>query len=155
MTAVRALAVTAAVLVALVATRPASAQALRPFDTQRLYLTEQAFAAAIRPYQQAIQANANNATAQYWLGYAHLVAYRQYLTGLAPYAAGYLAQAERPLNEAIRINPRLVEAYVALQHVYHLMGDDARAEDVVLKMMEQVRPKHLPTPKQQVDGPAW
>jgi tetratricopeptide (TPR) repeat protein len=151
---VRALAA-AAVLVALAAAGPASAQALRPFDTQRLYLTEQAFAAAIRPYQQAIQANANNATAQYWLGYAYLVAYRQYLTGLAPYAAGYLAQAERPLSEAIRINPRLVEAYVALQHVYHLRGDDARAEEVVLKMMAQVRPKHLPTPKEQVDGPAW
>jgi tetratricopeptide (TPR) repeat protein len=151
----RGIAVAAVFGLALAAAGPALAQAIPPFSTERLYLTEQVFTQAIRPYQQAVQANPNNAPAQYWLGFAYLYAYRQYVGGLAPYAAEYLGRAERPLQEAIRINPGLVDAYLALQDVYHLRGDDDRANEMMAKVLELTRPKHLPSPKQQVDRGPW
>lgn len=121
-----------------------AAPGLPPFDTTRLYRTEAEFTRAIAPYQQAVQARAQDAAAQYWLGFAYLFAYRQWLVGAAPYAAGYLPRAERPLTEAIRLDPQMVRAYVALHDVYHLMGDSERADQVLRQMLERTRPGWLP-----------
>jgi tetratricopeptide (TPR) repeat protein len=100
---------------------PGSTQAPPPlpvFDTGHFYLTEAEFNRAIQPYQRAIQADARNARAHYWLGYAYVYAYRQYTVGAAPYAAAYLDKAIPALEEAIKISPTLLEAYVQLHDAY-------------------------------------
>jgi tetratricopeptide (TPR) repeat protein len=132
----------AAILVVLMAT-VAAAQALPPFSTARLYVREADFAAAIRPYQQAIAANARNAQAQYWLGYAYVYAYRQWLAGAAPYASGYLARAVPPLQEAIKLEPGMIAAYLALHDAYHLGGQHDQAADLFAQMYAKTRPGWL------------
>jgi tetratricopeptide (TPR) repeat protein len=122
----------------------AQAPALPPFSTGRLYLTEADFNRAVQPYQRAIQADARNARAQYWLGFAYLYAYRQYTVGAAPYAAGYLDKAIAPLEEAIKLSPTMVDAYTALHDVYQLKGDLAKADEVVALMLQRTRPGWLP-----------
>ncbi|MDR7544826.1 MAG: tetratricopeptide repeat protein [Armatimonadota bacterium] len=116
------------------------APALPAFDTSRLYVQEAEFTRAIQPYQQAISADARNARAQYWLGYAYLYAHRQWRAGLAPYAAEYLGRAEKPLQEAIKLDPGMVSAYAALMEVYLLMGDLPRADEVSAQMLQRIRP---------------
>jgi tetratricopeptide (TPR) repeat protein len=133
----------AAVLV-LGAAAQAQPQRLQPFSTARLYLTEADFNRAIQPYQQAIQADARNATAQYWLGFAYLYAYRQYTVGAAPYAGGYLDKAIPPLEEAIKLSPTTVDAYAALHDVYQLKGDLAKADEITALMLQRTRPGWLP-----------
>ena len=132
---------TALVIVALLMTGvPAQAQALPTFDTSRLYADEAAFTRAIRPYQQAIAANPRNARAHYLLGYAYLYGYRLYQTGTAPFAPGYLAKAVPPLQEAIKLDPGLLPAYMALADAYWMMGDLDKAEDVTQRLLKQTRP---------------
>jgi tetratricopeptide (TPR) repeat protein len=118
----------------------AQAPALPPFDTSRVYVGEADFARAIQPYQQAIAADARNARAQYWLGYAYLHAHRQWRVGLAPYAAEYLGRAEKALQEAIRLDPGLVSAHLALVEVYLLMGDVVRANEASALLLQRTRP---------------
>jgi len=130
-------------IVLLVAT-VAAAQALPPFSVTRLYLTEAEFARAIQPYQQAIAANARNAQAQYWLGYAYVYAYRQWLARAAPYASGHLARAVPPLQEAIKLNPEMIQAYLALHDAYHLSGELDKATEVFEQMRLKTRPGWLP-----------
>ena len=121
-----------------------SAQAVVPFfSTSRLYLTEAEFARAIQPYQRAIAANARNARAQYWLGYAYVYAYRQWTAGAAPYASGYLTRAVPPLQEAIKLDPMMMEAYLALHDAYQLMGEVAKADEITLLMLQRTRPTWL------------
>lgn len=120
-----------------------AAQAVPPFSVTRLYLTEADFSRAIQPYQQAITANARNAAAQYWLGYAHVYAYRQWLVGAAPYASGYLARAVPPLQEAIKLEPGMTAAYLALHDAYHLSGDHAKANEIYAEMRAKTRPGWL------------
>lgn len=128
----------------LLMTAVAAAQALPPFSTARLYLKEADFASAIRPYQQAITANARNAQAHYWLGYAHVYVYRQWLAGAAPYASGYLARAIPPLQEAIKLEPGMINAYLALHDAYHLSGEHAKADDIYAQMLAKTRPAWFP-----------
>jgi Tfp pilus assembly protein PilF len=123
---------------------PALAQVLPPFDTSRIYKTEAEFSRAIEPYRQAIAADARRARAHYWLGFAHLFAYRQWRMGAAPYAGEYLPRAAGPLEEAIKIDPAMVEAYLALHDVYMLMGEDAKASEVMTQMLQRTRPGWLP-----------
>lgn len=123
---------------------PARAQALPPFDATRLYKTEAEFARAIEPYRQAIAADPRRARAHYWLGFAHLVAYRQWRMGAAPYAEEYLARATGALEEAIKIDPAMVEAYLALHDAYVLMGEDAKASETMAQMLQRTRPGWLP-----------
>ncbi|MDR7417494.1 MAG: tetratricopeptide repeat protein [Armatimonadota bacterium] len=120
------------------------AQPLPVFNTSRLYLTEEDFNRAIQPYQVAIRADARNARAHYWLGVAHVYAYRQHLGGAAPYAAAYLDKAISSLEEAIKLSPGMLEAYMQLQDAYHLKGDLARANEVVASMLQRTRPSWLP-----------
>src|SRR3972149_7939100 len=86
------------VLVGLAATA-ASAQAVRPFNTLQFY-TEAEFRAAVAPYAAAATANANDPTAHYWLGVAHLHVARQYRAGLAPWASGAAGQALQTLERS-------------------------------------------------------
>ncbi|MDR7520959.1 MAG: tetratricopeptide repeat protein [Armatimonadota bacterium] len=127
----------------LLLTATAGAQGLPAFDTGRLYLREADFNAAIRPYQQAIASDARNARAHYWLGFAYLFAYRQYLVQAAPYAATYLGRAVSPLEEAIKLAPGHPDAYLALHDVYHLMGEMAKADEVIRRMLRSTRPAWL------------
>lgn len=119
---------------------PAQAQSLPVLDTSRLFADEAAFARAIQPYQQAIAANPRNARAHYWLGYAYLYGYRLWQMGTAPFAAGHLAKAVPPLQEAIKLDPGLVTAYMALQDAYVMMGELGKAEEVTQLLLKQTRP---------------
>ncbi|MBI3998687.1 MAG: tetratricopeptide repeat protein [Armatimonadetes bacterium] len=132
----------AAALVVLMAA-VAVAQVLPSFDTTRLYRTEAEFARAIQPYQRAIAANPRNARAHYWLGFAYVFGYRQWRIGVAPYASGYLERALPPLQEAIKLDPGLLAAYLVLHDAYALMGDDAKAEEVAQQMLQRSRPGWL------------
>jgi tetratricopeptide (TPR) repeat protein len=132
-----------ATLVVLLSASIATAQALPAFNTARLYTTEADFTRAIQPYAQAVAANARNARAQYWLGYAHLYAYTLWLQGGAPYASGFLPKAIDALNKAIEADPRAIAPYLALHDAYVLAGEDDKANDVTARMLENTRPRWL------------
>ncbi len=134
---------TVALAMTLLLATVASAQVVPLFSTSRLYLTEAEFTRAIQPYQRAIAANARNARAQYWLGYAYVYAYRQWTAGAAPYASGYLSQAVPPLQEAIKLDPLMMDAYLALHDAYQLMGEVAKADEITLVMLQRTRPAWL------------
>ncbi len=137
----------------LLAATLAAAQALPVFNTGRLYTTEADFSRAIQPYQQAITANARNARAHYWLGFAHLYAYRQYLLGGAPYASAFRAKAIASLTEAIKLEPTMTDAYMAVHDAYSLGGEDEKANAVLKQMLDNTRPKWLaPVPAPQPGG---
>lgn len=119
---------------------PAQAQALPTFDASRLFADEAAFTRAIQPYQQAIAANPRNARAHYWLGFAYLYGYRLSVVGTAPFASGYLAKAVPPLQEAIKLDPGLLAAYMALADAYWMMGELDKAEEVTQGLLKQTRP---------------
>ncbi len=132
----------------------AAAQAMLPvFSTARLYTTDAEFNRAIQPYQQAITANAKNARAQYWLGFAYLHAHVLWLGGGAPYASGFLPKAIDALNKAIESDPKLLEAYLSLHDAYALAGEVQKANKVTMQMFENTRPKWLaPIPVPQPGG---
>lgn len=133
------------VLAVCAVTGVASAQAaLPPFQTGALNLTEAMFARAIQPYQQAIQANAQNARAHYWLGFAYSHAHRHYWLGLAPYASEFGKRAVASLQEAIKLAPNMTEAYVALIESYHQLGEYEKANEVARQALEKGRPAGLP-----------
>ena len=133
-----------AVLVALLATAALAQAVVAPFNMTRLYRTEADFTRAIQPYQQAVQANARNARAQYWLGYAYVFTYRQHLAGAAPYASAYLTRSIQPLQEAIKLEPTMIQAYLALHDAYALMGEYGKADALVEEMRQRTRPGWLP-----------
>src|SRR5574337_762677 len=91
-----------AVLIALVTTRGAAA--VPAFKTTRLY-SEAEFAAAIKPYTDAIARNPNDADAYRWLGVAYLHGFRLYRLGMAPYGGGFGAKAVESLERAVQISP--------------------------------------------------
>ena len=131
-------------LLVLVLAGTAAAQALPPFNTARLYLTEAEFTRAIQPYQQAIAANRQHARAHYWLGYAYVYAFRQWQLGAASYAAGYGARAVASLQEAIRLDETFTPAYLALHDAYRLMGQFDKADEVLAQMLTKARPAWAP-----------
>jgi Flp pilus assembly protein TadD len=123
----------------------ASAQvALPPYQTGRLHLTEESFTRAVQPYQQAIQASAQNARAHYWLGFAYSHAHRHYLLGAAPYAADYAKRAVTSLQEAIKLAPTMTEAYTVLIETYHRLGEHEKANEAARLSLEKARPGWLP-----------
>ena len=134
-----------AVLMVVFTVTAASAQvALPPFQTGRLHLTEESFARAIQPNQQAIQASAQNARAHYWLGFAYSHVHHHYLLGAAPYAAEYGKRAVTSLQEAIKLAPNMTEAYTVLSETYHRLGDIDKANEVARMAVEKGRPGWLP-----------
>jgi len=106
-----------AVLIALV-TAPVGA-AVPPFKTTRLY-SETEFAAAIKPYTDAIARNANDAEAYRWLGVAYFHLYRLYRYGFAAFAGEYGAKATEALERSVQLKPEpavmltLTELYLTL-----------------------------------------
>ncbi|MDR7428157.1 MAG: hypothetical protein QN152_04820 [Armatimonadota bacterium] len=128
-------AVTAAVVL------PAAAQpALPPFDQSRIYAREADFQRAIQPYQAAVAAEARNARAHFWLGFAYLYVYRQFRAGLAPYAAGYLPRALGSLRQAVQLDEKLLPAVLALHDALVLAGQHGEAEALVRRLLPQQRP---------------
>lgn len=123
-----------------VLTVTAAAQALPTFDASRLYRTEAEFTRAIQPYQQAIQADARNARAHYWLGVAYFEAHRQSRSFIAPYAAGYLPRAIASLTEAIKLDPGLLGAYGVLINAHSVAGEHDKAEAVHDQLRQRTRP---------------
>ena len=126
----RPLAVATALIVML--TAPGLA-AVPSFDITRFY-TEAEFAAAIRPYTEAIARNANDAEAHYWLGVAYLHGARLHRLGLAPYATGFAAKAVESLERATKLRAD-VRALVALMEAYAVINDQAKSADVVARLV--------------------
>ena len=107
-----------AVLIALV-TAPVGA-AVPAFKTTRLY-SETEFAAAIKPYTDAIARNANDADAYRWLGVAYFHVYRLYRYGFAPFAGGYGAKAAEALERSVQLKPEPA-VMLTLTELYLTMG---------------------------------
>jgi tetratricopeptide (TPR) repeat protein len=144
----------AALLVVLTVTVAASAQvALPPYQTGRVHLTEATFARAIQPYQQAIQANAQNARAHFWLGFAYSHAHHHYLLGAAPYAAEYGKRAVTSLQEAVKLAPNMTEAYAVLVETYHRLGEHEKANEMARLALDKSRPGWLPATQFPPDRP--
>jgi tetratricopeptide (TPR) repeat protein len=122
----------------------AASQPLPSFNTGEVYSTEAEFNAATRVYQDAIAANRNSAEAHYWLGLAHVYAYRQFKSGLAPYARRYLRRAIPLLRQAVRLDPTNIGAYVALHDALFLNGQRNEALRVLNAMRARLKP---PQPK--------
>ena len=128
------------VLVGLAATA-ASAQAVRSFNTMQFY-TEAEFRAAVAPYAAAVSANANDPTAHYWLGVAHLHVARQYKAGLSPWASGAAAQAVQSLERSVSLRPTLA-AVMALWDAYVTAGQLEKGLEVISRLPGMAPPLPL------------
>lgn len=124
------------ILVALV-TVPVVA-AVPTFNTTRLY-SETAFAAAIKPYTEAIARNPNDADAHRWLGVAYFHMYRLYKMGFAPYAGAFGAKAVESLERSIQLRPDLA-VMMTLAEAYITMGQPAKSSALVSRGLEGARP---------------
>jgi len=113
--------------------------ALPAFNTSRLY-SEAAFAAAIKPYTDAIAANAKDADAHYWLGVAYLHGARMFRLGLAPYGQEFGPKAVASLERAIQLRPASIRTYLALIDAYATVGDQDKVRATVDQMMTVTRP---------------
>lgn len=146
--------IASATVIVLLSAALAAAQALPVFNTARLYTTDAEFNRAIQPYQQAITANARNARAHYWLGFAYLHVFVLWKQGGAPYASAFLPKAIDSLSKAIAADPKMIEPYLSLHDAYALAGDEEKANKVTMQMFENTRPKWLtPFPAPQPGGP--
>ena len=128
------------VLVGLAATA-ATAQAVRPFNTLQFY-TEAEFRAAVAPYAAAAAANANDATAHYWLGVAYLHVARQYRAGLSPWASGVAAQAIQSLERSVSLRATTA-AVLALWDAYVMAGQLAKGLDLINRVAGMAPPLPL------------
>jgi len=128
------------VVLALLPTVAAAQAPLPVFDTGRTYSQEAQFQRAIQPYQAAISADARNARAHYWLGFAYLYAYRLYRGGLAPFAGGYLPRALTSLRQAVQLDGGFVPAILALHDALVLSGLHEEADALVKRLLQQSRP---------------
>ena len=115
-----------------------SLAALPAFDTTRLY-SQAAFAAAIKPYTDAVAQNANDAEAHYWLGVAYLHGARLFRFGLAPYAREFAARAVASLERAVRLraDPRTL---MALLEAYVIVGDRQKSEAIFTRLGTLAQP---------------
>lgn len=133
------------VLLALVASPVAAATAaavvLPSFDATRLYSAE-TFAAAIKPYQDAIARNANDPDAHFWLGIAYLRGWQLHKFGLAPFAAGYAGRAVASLERAVQLRAT-PEAMVALLEAYAYAGDRSKYNALFERVGDLAQPAPL------------
>ncbi len=134
----RMLAATAMMVGLAVGVAAAAAAALPAFDTTRLY-SEQEFAAAMRPYTEAIARNANDADAHYWLGVAYLHAFKLFKFGFAPYARGHGGRAVASLERAVQLNAG-VSAMLVLSEAYIAIGERSKHAALVNRMFELAPP---------------
>ncbi len=138
---------TTIVTILLVLTLTAVSQAALPaFNSGRLY-SEAAFAAAIKPYTEAIAKNPNDATAHHWLGVAYLNGAIMYQFGVAPYARGYQTKAIASLERAVKLRPAFIASYIALMDAYSVAGDREGWLNTVDRAMRASRPTPLESSK--------
>ncbi len=117
-----------------------SVAALPPFNTSRVY-SEAAFAAAIKPYTDAIAKNANDTDAHYWLGVAYLHGARLSRFGLAPYAADFAPKAVASLERAAKLRPTSVPVLLTLLDAYRSVGDRANYDATFNRIMSLAPPQ--------------
>ncbi len=103
-----------------VAAGMANAAHLRAFDQMGFY-TEAEFAAAIRPYTEAIARNASDAEAHHWLGISYLHVARQHRMGLVPFGGDFLDRAIIALERSMQLRPRLA-TLMPLINAYLMAG---------------------------------
>ena len=127
-------------LVGLAATA-ASAQAVRPFNTLQFY-TEVEFRAAVAPFASAASANANDATAHYWLGAASLPSARQSRAGLSPWASGAAAQAIQSLERSVSLRATM-GAMLALWDAYVTAGELEKGLALISRLPSMAPPLPL------------
>ncbi len=111
------------VILATLVTAPVAA-AVPTFKTTRLY-SEAEFAAAIKPYTDAIARNANDADAYRWLGVAYFHLYRLSRYGFAPFASGYGTKAVESLERSIQVSPNPA-VMLTLAEVYITVGSGGK-----------------------------
>lgn len=143
----------AALTLAAVLLIPAAAGAQQPqpspqpvpaFDQGRVYTREADFQRAIAPYLAAIAANPRHARAHYWLGVAYLYAFRQFRTGLAPFAAGFVPRAVASLRQAVAVDANFIPGYLVLHDALVLAGNLEEAAKVVAEIAKRTTPAGLP-----------
>jgi tetratricopeptide (TPR) repeat protein len=128
------------ILVALVTATAAAA--VPSFKTTRLY-SEAEFAAAIKPYTDAIARNANDAEAHRWLGVAYYHLYRLYRFGLVPFAGGYGWKAAESLERSVQLAPDPA-VLLTLAEVYIMLGRPdkyAGVSDRLILLANPIPPK--------------
>lgn len=121
-----------------------SPQPVPLFDQGRIYVREADFQRAIAPYVAAIAANSRHARAHYWLGVAYLYVFRQYRTGLAPYAAGFVPLATASLRQAVQRDANFIPAYLVLHDALVLADNVEEAAKVVAEIAKRTTPVGLP-----------
>lgn len=107
------------VAIALIGLAAAGVEAshLPPFVPWDFYASDAEFAAAIRPYTEAISRNASDAEAHHWLGLAYLHIARMHKMGLVTFGGNALDRAISSLERAMQLRPQLatlmplIEAY--------------------------------------------
>lgn len=127
-----------AVLIALVTTPVAAA--VPSFKTTRLY-SEAEFAAAIKPYTDAIARNPNDADAYRWLGVGYYHLYRLYRYGFAPFAGGFGTKAVESLERSVQLKPEPA-VVLTLAEAYIIVG----RPNQFAAMVERLRPLATPIP---------
>lgn len=115
-----------------------SQAALPRFDTTRVY-TEASFAAAIKPYTDAIARNANDAEGHYWLGVAYLHGARLFHVGVAPFAVGFAPKAVAELERAVELNST-VAGLLALSEAYGMVGAIDKYNAIIDRLGALVQP---------------
>jgi tetratricopeptide (TPR) repeat protein len=99
-----------------------AAAAVPPYDFSRVYPREQDFQQSIKVYQDALQANPNDAQAAYWLGVAYWETSVYYRDGKIEYGAGYLDKAIGLLERAVQLDDKNMGAWMALSNAYFTRG---------------------------------
>lgn len=127
----RSLCVTGLVILTLAAT---AAAAVPPFNSVQFY-TEAEFAAAIRPYTDAIARDPSDAEAHYWLGVAYLYGFRLFRLGLAPYGREFAPRAIASLERAVQLRPAFLGALLALLEAYALVDDQVKWAATIDRLM--------------------
>lgn len=115
--------------------------ALPRFDTMRLY-SESQFAAAIKPYADAISRNASDAEGHYWLGVAYLHGARIFRLGLASYGADFAAKAAASLERAVQLKAEPA-AMLALLDAYGMVGDHKKYNALIARIGDLAKPLPL------------
>jgi tetratricopeptide (TPR) repeat protein len=123
-----------------------SQAALPAFNTSRFY-SAAAFAAAIKPYTEAIAKNPNDADAHHWLGVAYLHGAFMYKFGIAPYARDYSPKAIASLERAVKLRPAFMASYIALMDAYSVADNREGWSNTVDRLMRVGRPTPLESSK--------
>ncbi|MBI4277916.1 MAG: hypothetical protein HY660_05620 [Armatimonadetes bacterium] len=125
---------------------PAGATHLPPFDITRIYPTEAAFQQAIRPYLDALAADARHPRAHYWLAIAYLHMHRLHRFRLIDYGSRGLPLAVEAAQKAVEIDPGFVGTWAALIDMYSLTDEEQKAFGASQKLVEVGRRIPVPLP---------